>query len=529
MTVTAARPATFTYREIALQDRLREVAREVGAKPALVLGDRTLTYRELDERTDRLAAALARRGVTQGDRVTLFMPNSLEFVVAFYGTLKAGGVVNPINALSKGREVRFQVDDSGAKAVLVHEALWPVIEPIRAELAAGRLLARTGAPTDGAARFDDLVAEAAPGAPSVRVLLDDLAALPYTSGTTGFPKGVMLTHRNLTANQQQFFAAVPVRRDDVFLNVLPYFHIYALNLLMSGAISLGATQVAMPRFDMVEYCTLVERHRATVCFIVPPVVLGLAASPEVDKHDFSSVRFFLRGAAPLAPDPARRMSQRLSKPIIQGYGLTETSPVTHANPYDAPVLESIGPAVPGTEDKIVDLETGTRTLATGEVGEICVRGPQVMKGYWNKPGDTADVLRDGWFHTGDVGKKDGKGYVFIVDRKKEFIKYKGFGVGPAEVEAVLCEHPAVADAGVIGKPNEEAGEIPKAFVQLRPNTQATAEELIAFVKERIADYKRVREVEFIDKVPRTASGKILRRELAERERANDGARGERSS
>jgi long-chain acyl-CoA synthetase len=353
--------------------------------------------------------------------------------------------------------------------------------------------------------------------------MNDLAALPYTSGTTGFPKGVMLTHANLTANQQQFFAAVPVRRDDVFLNVLPYFHIYALNLLMTGAISLGATQVVMPRFDMVEYCTLVERHRATVCFIVPPIVLGLAMSPEVDKHDFSSVRFFFSGAAPLAPDPARRLMQRIGKPIIQGYGLTETSPVTHANPIDAPVLESIGPVVVGTEDKIVDLETGTKSLPNGEVGEICVRGPQVMKGYWNKPQDTADVIRDGWFHTGDVGRRDDKGYVFIVDRKKEFIKYKGFGVGPAEVEAVLCEHPAVADAGVIGKPNEEAGEIPKAFVQLRPNAQATAEELIAFVKERISDYKRVREVEFIEKVPRTASGKILRRELAERERTTRAA------
>ncbi|HYV21875.1 MAG TPA: AMP-binding protein, partial [Candidatus Bathyarchaeia archaeon] len=347
---------------------------------------------------------------------------------------------------------------------------------------------------------------------------NDLAALPYTSGTTGFPKGVMLTHANLTANQQQFFAAVPVRRDDVFLNVLPYFHIYALNLLMTGAISLGATQVVMSRFDMVEYCTLVERQRATVCFIVPPIVLGLAMSPEVPKHDFSSVRFFFSGAAPLAPDPARRMMQRIGKPIIQGYGLTETSPVTHANPYDAAVLESIGPVVPGTEDKIVDLETGTKTLANGEVGEICVRGPQVMRGYWNKPQDTADVIREGWFHTGDVGRRDDKGYVFIVDRKKEFIKYKGFGVGPAEVEAVLCEHPAVADAGVIGKADEEAGEIPKAFVQLRPNTQATAEELIGFVKERLSDYKRVREVEFIERVPRTASGKILRRELAELER-----------
>jgi long-chain acyl-CoA synthetase len=525
VTIAAQAPSKpFTYREVTLPDRLREVAREVGQKPALVAGDRLVSYAELDTATDRLAAALAKRGVEKGDRVTLFMPNSVEFVVAFYGALKAGAVVNPINALSKEREVRFQIDDAGATAVLYHHALAPVVDAVRGELSGVRVFAVTGSEApQGVERFDALVAEH--GSVSVRAAMDDLAALPYTSGTTGFPKGVMLTHRNLTANQQQFFAAVPVRREDVFLNVLPFFHIYALNLLMAGAVSLGATQVVMPRFEMVDYCTLVETHKATVCFIVPPIVLGLAMSPEVDKHDFSSVRFFFSGAAPLAPEPARRAMERLGKPIIQGYGLTETSPVTHANPMDAAVLESIGPAVPGTLDRIVDLETGTRVLNADEVGEICVRGPQVMRGYWNKPQDTADVIRDGWFHTGDVGRKDERGYVFIVDRKKEFIKYKGFGVGPAEVEAVLCEHPAVADAGVIGKADDEAGEIPKAFVQLRPTAQATAEEIIAFVKERISDYKRVREVEFIDKVPRTASGKILRRELADRERSKARASG----
>ena len=518
MAMTATpRTGAFTYRDISLHDRLREVAREVPEKTALRMGDRAVSYRELDAMSDRFAAALAKRGVRKGDRVTLFLPNSVEFVVAFYGALKAGGVVNPINVQSKDREVRFQVEDAGARHVIYHAALAAVIDLVRAELGGVTFIVAGGDAPAGVEPFADLVAEAA--TPSVRVSMDDLAALPYTSGTTGFPKGVMLTHGNLTVNQQQFFAAVPVRREDVFLNVLPYFHIYALNLLMSGAISLGATQVIMPRFAMVEYCTLVERERATVCFIVPPLVLGLAMSPEVDKHDFSSVRFFFSGAAPLAPDPARRMIQRIGKPIIQGYGLTETSPVTHANPVEAAVLESIGPAVPGTDDKIVDLETGERTLATGEVGEICVSGPQVMRGYWNKTQDTADVIRDGWFHTGDVGKKDPSGYVFIVDRKKEFIKYKGFGVGPAEVEAVLCEHPAVADAGVIGKQDDEAGEIPKAFVQLRPNATATPDELIEFMKGRIADYKRVREVDFIEKVPRTASGKILRRELAERERA----------
>jgi long-chain acyl-CoA synthetase len=519
MTTTAPTAAqAFTYREITLHDRLHEVARELATKTAIIHGDRTVTYAELDDASDRFAAALARRGVARGDRITLFLPNSIEFVVAFYGTLKAGAVVNPINVQSKDREVRFQVEDSGAKAVVYHEALGAVIDAVRAALPGVHFIVAGATAPERVERFADLVAETGP-AGAVPTSLDDLAALPYTSGTTGFPKGVMLTHRNLTANQQQFFAAVPVRRDDVFLNVLPFFHIYALNLLMTGAVSLGATQVVMSRFDLVEYLTLLERHRATVCFIVPPVVLALAAHPEVDKHDLSSVRFFFTGAAPLAPDPARKMMARTGKTILQGYGLTETSPVTHANPFDAPVLESIGPAIVGTEDRIVDLETGTHELDAGEVGEIAVRGPQVMKGYWRKPEDTAAVIRDGWFFTGDVGKKDEKGYVFIVDRKKEFIKYKGFGVGPAEVEAVLCEHPAVADAGVIGKPDEEAGEIPKAFVQLRPGASASADELMEFVKARIADYKRVREVEFIDKVPRTASGKILRRELAERERA----------
>ncbi len=519
MTITSRPPTAFTYREATLQGRLREVAREVPAKPALIQGDRVVTYAELDAASDRLAAALARLGVAKGQRVTLFMPNSIEFVLAFYGALKAGAVVNPINAQSKEREVRYQVEDSIASVVLYHEALAPVVDAVRGELAGVRAFAVTGASAPaGVDRFEDLVAE--PGArPALGVGMDDLAALPYTSGTTGFPKGVMLTHGNLAANQEQFFAAVPVRRDDVFLNVLPFFHIYAMNLLMAGAVSLGATQIVMPRFDLVEYLTLVERYRATVCFIVPPIVLGLAMHPEVERHDLSSVRFFFSGAAPLAPDPARRLTARTGKPVIQGYGLTETSPVTHANPVDHAVLESIGIAVPGTEDRIVDLETGARELATGEVGEIVVRGPQVMRGYWKKPQDTAEVIRDGWFHTGDVGRKDENGYIFIVDRKKEFIKYKGFGVGPAEVEAVLCEHPAVADAGVIGKPDLEAGEIPKAFVQLRPGASATADELIAFVRARLADYKRVREVEFIEKVPRTASGKILRRELAERERA----------
>jgi long-chain acyl-CoA synthetase len=302
---------------------------------------------------------------------------------------------------------------------------------------------------------------------------------------------------------------------------LPLYHIYGA-MLMGGAVLAGATSVLMERFEPAACLELVQRHRVTCFFTVPPVLLVLSGWPRLGEYDFSSVRFTLVGAAPVAPELARRFSDLTGPPVLQGYGMTEASPITHLNPVHDPALialDSAGLPVHDTEQKVVDLETGERTLRPGEVGEICIRGPQIMRGYWRAPEATAAALRDGWYHSGDIGYVDARGYVYIQDRKKEMIKYKGLGIAPAEIEALLLEHPGIADAAVIGVPHPDAGEAPKAFVVRRPDHAGLdAESVIGFVRGRLASYKTPVVVEFLDAIPRTPSGKILRRVLKERER-----------
>ena len=383
----------------------------------------------------------------------------------------------------------------------------------------------TGDPSD-AGSFWALLENASPNPPEVAVdPANDVAVLPYSSGTTGLTKGVMLTHHNLVANVQQFLnrpgEASAMAADDVILTHLPLFHIYGMNVLMNGAIGAGATQVMMGRFDMDEFLSLMARHRVTQMFTVPPVGLGLTQYPGVADHDLSSLRVGFFGAAPLSADMQARIQQVMGFPIIQGYGMTETSPVTHADFMEPDLIRhgSIGPALPDTEQKVVDVETGERELGADEIGELIIRGPQVMKGYYNNRAATEETMtEDGWLHTGDIVRADADGYVWILDRKKELIKYKGFQVPPAELEGVLLEHPAIADAAVIGKEDVESGEIPKAFVVRRPGAELGADEVMSFVAGKLATFKHIREVEFIEAVPKNPSGKILRRELIERER-----------
>ncbi|MFQ5934340.1 MAG: AMP-binding protein, partial [Dehalococcoidia bacterium] len=381
-----------------------------------------------------------------------------------------------------------------------------------------------GEAPDKALSFHKLIADYEGPPPQVDIdPKEDLVVLPYSSGTTGLPKGVMLTHFNLTSNLQQFLSreneAAKPRQDDVVLVHLPLFHIYGLNVLMNGCIGCGATQVLMGRFDMEEFLRLISDNRVTVVFTVPPVVLGLTQYPNLKSYDLSSVRLCLSGAAPLSAELQQRVEEITGIPTIQGYGLTETSPVTNAD-FLEPGLRrsgSIGPPMPDTEEKVVDVETGQRELPRGEVGELIIRGPQVMKGYWQNPEATTDTLRSGWLLTGDMARMDEDGYVYIVDRKKELIKYKGFQVAPAELEALLLEHPAIADAAVVGKPDLEAGEVPKAYVVAKAPAPTT-EEIMAFVDQRVAGFKKIREVEFVDQIPKNPSGKILRRVLVEQER-----------
>ncbi|MEE9285192.1 MAG: long-chain-fatty-acid--CoA ligase [Dehalococcoidia bacterium] len=528
MVVSAARASLKPYAKHPVDLILTKTAAACGSKTAVIDGERRLTFAELDDQASRFAVALHALGIAKGDRVGILAPNCADYVVAFHGISRAGAVVTTLNPSYREREVEFQLNDSGAKALIVAEPLYPLAAAVLPSAPAVERVIVIGAEQGGdSLSFHQLVAQHTGPAPEVAIDPDeDLAALPYSSGTTGLPKGVMLTHANLVSNIQQFmgrqeFAAIG--QDDVVQVHLPLYHIYGMNVLMNGSIAAGAAQVLMPRFDMEQCLSLVAQHKITMLYTVPPVILGFVSMPNLEALDLSSIRYFLSGAAPLSEDLTQRFEERTGIPLLQGYGLTETSPLTNAD-FAEPELHrigSVGPPVADTEEKVVDLDTGQRELPRGEVGELIIRGPQVMKGYWNNAQATAETLRDGWLYTGDMAKMDDDGFVYIVDRKKELIKYKGFQVAPAELEALLLEHPAIADAAVIGKPDVEAGEVPKAYVTTK-GPGATAEEIMAFIEERVAGFKKIREVEFIDQIPKNPSGKVLRRVLVERERQRSG-------
>jgi long-chain acyl-CoA synthetase len=521
---------SLEYPDMPYDRMLTHAAMRWPENEALVLRDVSLTYRELEAVTHRFARALRGLGIGKGDRVCLFTTNCPEYVVAFYALARIGAVASPMNPSYRERELEYQVGDAEAVAIVVHQSLVPLVEAVRGSLPSLRHVIAIGpgaaAVSGRVESFAALINRQPPvPPPPVEIGPDDLVALPYSSGTTGLPKGVMLTHRNLVANNIQFVASLRIREADRLMIFLPFYHIYG-TMLMGGGVYGGATAVLMERFEPTECLRLIERHRVTLFFVVPPVLLMLSGWPELGRYNLGSVRATMVGAAPVAPELARRFQDLTGVPVIQGYGLTEAGPLTHLNPIHADtlnVVDSAGRLAHDTEQKVVDLETGERVLAPGEVGEICVRGPQVMRGYWKAPEATVAALRDGWLYTGDIGYVDANGFTFIQDRKKEMIKYKGFGIAPAELEAVLLEHPGVADAAVIGKPDPEAGEIPKAFLVRRPGHAGLAvEEVVAFMKERLAGYKTPREVEFVDAIPKTASGKILRRVLKDRELGRTG-------
>jgi acyl-CoA synthetase (AMP-forming)/AMP-acid ligase II len=482
-------------------------------KPALIDGPsgRTLTYGQFADRVHGFAAGLASRGLQPGEVVGIFSPNLPEYAIAFHGIAAAGGTVTTVNPTSTAEELARQLTAAGARFLL---AAAPFADTAtEAASAAGVEQVWVFGETGGLPSATELIADPA-DAPDVTINpAEDVVALPYSSGTTGLPKGVMLTHRNLVANILQSMALLDTSDDDVVIGVLPFFHIYGMTVIMNLALRTGATVVTMPRFDLEQFLRLHQEHGVTQCFAVPPIVLALAKQPAVEQFDLSSLRFVMSGAAPLSADLADAAGQRLGCPVIQGYGLTETSPVTHVNPLERHKPGSVGVLVPGTEGKLVDIATDEE-VAPGERGEICVRGPQVMRGYLNDQEATdAMIDADGWLHTGDIGTVDDEGYFTVVDRVKELIKYKGYQVAPAELEALLLEHPQIADAAVIGRPDEEAGEIPVAFVVaegLEPDA------VLSFVADRVAPFKRLRGIEFVDAIPKSASGKILRRELSGR-------------
>src|SRR5438093_3147188 len=447
------------------------------------------------------------------------MPNLPEFALAFHGTLTAGGVVTTVNSLATVQDAEYQLRNARARFLITVAPFLDRAAPaaVQAEVEEVFVLGAGGG-GGGATPFSALLESDAP-APNPPFEPRDLAVLPYSSGTTGFPKGVMLTHRNLVANLVQPVAGHHVASDDRIIAVLPFFHIYGMQVVMNLALWSGATLVTLPRFELEPFLALLQTHRITRAFLVPPLVLALANHPAVDRYDLSSLRAMMSGAAPLDAALEAACVRRVGCQLIQGYGLTEASPVSHTVP-DEPGKGrpgAIRPLLPNTECRIVDPATGG-DLGPGEAGELLIRGPQVLTGYLNNPEATAATLdAAGWPHTGDIGHVDADGYFTIVDRLKELIKYKGFQVPPAELEAVLRTHPAVSDAAGIPIPDEEAGGVPKAYVVLKGDVPLEA--LLAYVAERVAPSMRIRAGVVIDAVRRSPSGKILRRLLKERERA----------
>ena len=529
-------PKNLQYPEVPLHAILEKTAKEHPEKAVIAYSETSITYAELDMLSSRFAAALATLGIQKGDRVAIFLPNIPQFVIAYYGVLKAGAVLTAISPLHKEREVAYQLSDSEAETIVTLDTLYPIVEKVwsKTKLKNAVVNSLEVYTSKKPVKFSKI--QQAPNVHSFQELLtepamsprvsinphDDLAALQYTGGTTGTAKGAMLTHANLVSNAVAFAAWIKgAIAKETFLTAIPLFHIYGMTTSLNVPISLAAKMVLLTKFEPLTVLQTIQQHRVTVFCGVPTMYSILLANPGLGRFDLTSIRVCISGASPLPPQVQRQFMEVTGGFLAEGYGLTEASPVTHCNPVDKTMrtvrLSSIGLPLPDTDARIVDVETGKKILEPSETGELAVKGPQVMRGYWRKAEETALVIRDGWLLTGDIAHMDHSGYFYITDRKKDLIKYKDYSVYPRELEDVLYEHPAVKLCAVVGKAVPIVGEIPKAFIVLKEGAIATEAEITAFIKEKVAPYKVVREVEFKQHLPISAAGKVLRRALKEEE------------
>jgi len=540
-------PRHIEYPEISLSQLLTRTSEKAPQQTAIIYFNRKITYSQLDQASNKFAAALVAQGVKKGDKVAIFLPNIPQFVIAYYGTLKLGAVETAISPLYKEREVEHQLADSEAETIVVLDILYPILEKVLEKTKVknivvanlkdympsatamlgslfGRIPSRKVQPKPGIRFFKEMLNQNNEKPPEVDIdPKEDLAALQYTGGTTGIAKGAMLTHMNLLSNAIMCAEWLKGRQiEETFLTVLPLFHIYGMTTGMNAPIYLAGRMVMLPRFDAVTTLRAIQEHTVTVFCGAPTMYALLLAHPKLKSFNLSSVRFCISGSAPLPLEIQKKWMDITKGVLVEGYGLTESSPVTHCNPLD-PTLKtvkigSIGLPWPDTDAKIMDAETGQNELGPDHEGELAVAGLQVMKGYWKMDDESRNVLRNGWLYTGDIGKMDEDGYFYITDRKKDLIKYKGYSVYPREIEDVIYEHPAVKLCAVIGKLDPVAGEIPKAFIVLKEGKTVTANEIKEFVNAKVAPYKAVREVEFRTELPMTMVGKVLKRVLQEEER-----------
>lgn len=490
-------------------DSLRSTKNQYPNQEAVIFKGQSTAYRELYNQSCRLSAVLRKRfDLKRGDRAALFLPNIPEFIIAYYAIQRLGAIAVSLNVMLKRDEVEFILRDSGAQSIISVPSL---LEQVPGNIPTLKAIVSIGETNrSGCVTFSDLLSDSANDVPLADLDGDAGAAILYTSGTTGKPKGVLLTHNNLKFNAEATKRATQMRADDRLLCFLPLFHCFGQNFIMNSAVDTGAALILHERFVPNDILESVLANRATIFLAVPAVYIRFLAQPDIEKY-LQPIRYYFTAAASMPMEVARRWRERFGKVIYEGYGLTETSPFASYNHHTEYRDGSVGTALEGVEIKVID-DKG-EALPPGEIGEIAIKGPNVMQGYYNLPEETTQAIRDGWFLSGDVGKMDEDGYVYLVDRSKDMVNVSGFKVWPREVEEVLAKHPGIVEAAVIGVPDPVCGEAVKAFVVKKEGAALTDQEVIAFCRDRIAVYKAPREAEFIDALPRNPSGKVLKREL----------------
>lgn len=532
-------PNNIDYPEVSLQDLLRKTAKNYPEQIAIVYFNDEITYDELNVLSDQFAAGLIKVNIKKGDRVALFLNNIPQFIIAYFGILKIGAVVTTISPLHREREVNYQLINSGAKSIVTLNSLYPIIEKIKQKTklenviltdpnwqsidTQSRLKSLTG--KKNVFSFKEILKKNSISTiPRIEINSKlDLAVLQYTGGTTGTTKGAMLTHMNLVSNTLMFATWIQAKKAyERFLTTLPLFHIYGMTTSMNVPISLAATMILIPKFDSTQILETIQKQRITIFCGVPTMYSVLLTNPKIETFDLTSIRVCISGASPLPPYVQKKFMTITNGFLAEGYGLTEASPVTHCNPIGKTMehmrIGSIGLPLPDTDAKILDINNYKKELGVDEKGELTIKGPQVMLGYWQNSDETALVLKDGWLLTGDIGKMDKDGYFYITDRKKDLIKYKDYSIYPRELEDIIYEHPAVKLCAVIGKPALFLGQIPKAFIVLKDETKISKMEILTFVNEKVAPYKAIKEVEFRKTLPISSVGKVLRRILQNEEK-----------
>lgn len=541
-------PENIEYKEICLPEILEKSAGMFPDKMALLFQGYKITYRQLNDMVNRFAACLHAFGINKGDSVAILLPNVIPCVVACYAILKIGGITVMNNPLYSDRELEHQFNDSDSKLLITLDLLGNRMIDLRHKtkikqiiytsigdylpfpknilfplVAKKKNLAANVKSAENVYKWKDVMAKSSPTPPDVELSFDDVAMYQYTGGTTGVSKGTMLTHGNLSKQVQQIEAWFPTfnKGEEVMLGALPIFHVFGLSVAMNFAIHMGWGHILVPKPQPEPLLEAIGKFKPTFAPLVPTMYIGMLNHPDIDKVDMTSISGCFSGSAPLPVEVIRDFENKTGAVIVEGFGLTETTPVTHINPFAGGKRKvgSIGVPISDTQCRIVDLDDGNTDVPVGETGELLIKGPQVMKGYWNNPEETAKTLIDGWLRTGDIAKMDEEGYFYIVDRKKDMIISSGCNVYPRDIEEVLYEHPKIQEACAIGIPHPTRGEAIKAFVALKEGETATQEELIEYCTDKLAKYKLPTEIEFRDELPKTNVGKILKKKLREEEMA----------